>query len=78
MSDKAGRSRSACRSFAVPMNTKPATRSLSASFSAAVTQALGLAANERIAGFIYIGTDSAPQDDRERPVMADIVTRWQP
>jgi nitroreductase len=48
------------------------------SFSATVAQALGLAANERVAGFVYIGTDSAPQEDRERPVMADIVTRWQP
>ena len=48
------------------------------SFSPAVGKALGLAANERIAGFIYIGTNSAPQDDRERPVLADIVTRWQP
>ena len=33
---------------------------------------------ERIAGFVYIGTDSAPQEDRERPALADIVTRWQP
>ena len=48
------------------------------SFSPTITKALGLAANERVAGFIYIGTDSAPQDDRERPKLADIVTRWQP
>ncbi|MFN3745678.1 MAG: nitroreductase [Hyphomicrobiaceae bacterium] len=48
------------------------------SFSKTVASALGLAANERVAGFIYIGTDSAPQEDRERPVLADIVTRWQP
>ena len=48
------------------------------SFSAAVTKALGLAANERVAGFVYIGTNSAPQEDRDRPALADIVTRWQP
>jgi nitroreductase len=47
------------------------------SFSETVSKALGLAANERVAGFVYIGTDSAPQEDRERPALADIVTRWQ-
>ncbi len=48
------------------------------SFSETISKALGLAANERIAGFVYIGTDSAPQEDRERPTLNDIVTRWQP
>lgn len=48
------------------------------SFSETISKALGLAANERIAGFVYIGTDSAPQEDRERPALTDIVTRWQP
>ncbi len=48
------------------------------SFSETISKALGLAANERIAGFVYIGTDSAPQEDRERPALNDIVTRWQP
>jgi nitroreductase len=47
------------------------------SFSDTVGKALGLAANERVAGFVYIGTDSAPQEDRERPALSDIVTRWQ-
>ncbi len=47
------------------------------SFSNTINNALGLAANERVAGFVYIGTDSAPQEDRERPTLADIVTRWQ-
>jgi nitroreductase len=47
------------------------------SFSNTINKALGLAANERVAGFVYIGTDSAPQEDRERPALADIVTRWQ-
>ncbi len=48
------------------------------SFSETISKALGLSANERIAGFVYIGTDSAPQEDRERPALNDIVTRWQP
>jgi hypothetical protein len=36
-----------------------------------------LANNERVAGFIYIGTARAPQPDRERPELEAIVTRWQ-
>lgn len=47
------------------------------SFSKGVGQALGLAANERVAGFVYIGTEAEKQPDRERPVMAQIVSRWQ-
>ncbi len=37
---------------------------------------LGLAANERMAGFVYIGTAMERQPDRERPALATIVTRW--
>ena len=37
---------------------------------------LKLAANERIAGFIYIGTATEQQPDRDRPQLANIVTRW--
>ena len=48
------------------------------SFNAAIGKSLGLADNERVAGFVYIGTDTAPQDDRERPALADIVTHWRP
>ena len=48
------------------------------SFNPSVAKALGLAANERIAGFVYIGTETERQPDRERPALADIVTRWQP
>ena len=47
------------------------------SFSKGVSEALGLAANERVAGFVYIGTEAEKQPDRERPVMAEIVSRWQ-
>ncbi|MGE0700621.1 MAG: nitroreductase family protein, partial [Hyphomicrobiaceae bacterium] len=46
-------------------------------FSKGVAAALGLAANERIAGFVYIGTETEKQPDRERPVMSRIVDRWQ-
>ena len=46
------------------------------SYSPGVRQALGLAENERVAGFIYIGTESEKQADRERPALSDIVTRW--
>lgn len=46
------------------------------SYSPAVRAALGLAGNERIAGFVYIGTPTERQPDRERPALADIVTRW--
>ena len=46
------------------------------SYSPAVRAGLGLAANERMAGFVYIGTAKERQPDRERPQLAKIVTRW--
>ncbi len=46
------------------------------SYSPAVRAALGLAANERVAGFVYIGTAKEGQPDRDRPQLARIVTRW--
>ena len=36
--------------------------------------ALGLAAHERIAGFVHIGRAASPPQDRPRPALADIVT----
>ncbi len=42
-----------------------------------VLERLGLAAHERIAGFVHLGTASGPRDERPRPVMADIVTHFQ-
>ncbi len=45
-------------------------------YNARVGAALGLADNERIAGFIYIGTAAARPEERERPALSDIVTRW--
>jgi nitroreductase len=46
------------------------------SYSESVRRALGLAGNERVAGFIYIGTAKEQQPDRDRPQLANIVTRW--
>ena len=45
-------------------------------YSAAVNAALKLAPGERTAGFVYIGTASQQQPDRDRPALAQIVTRW--
>jgi hypothetical protein len=41
-----------------------------------VSAGLGLAAHERMAGFVYIGTAKERQPDRDRPDLARIVTRW--
>lgn len=47
-------------------------------YSPFVRNGLGLAENERIVGFIHIGTPKEKPEERERPNIADIVTRWQP
>ena len=41
-----------------------------------VLDALGLQANERIAGFVHIGRAPAPTEDRPRPPLAEIATRF--
>ena len=46
------------------------------SYSPAVRAALRLATNERMAGFVYIGTAKETQSDRDRPQLARIVSRW--
>ncbi|CAN1725096.1 putative NAD(P)H nitroreductase [Hyphomicrobium sp. 1Nfss2.1] len=45
-------------------------------YNQTIGAALGLADNERIAGFIYVGTPVDRPEERERPALADIVTRW--
>jgi nitroreductase len=45
-------------------------------YNARIRAALGLADNERIAGFIYIGTPAERPEERERPDLAAIVSRW--
>jgi nitroreductase len=47
-------------------------------YSQKVRTALGLAANERVAGFVYIGTAKEKPDERERPALADVVAAWKP
>src|SRR5437588_921904 len=41
-----------------------------------VLNALGLAPNEKIAGFVHIGRPANPPEDRPRPPLSDIVTRF--
>jgi len=41
-----------------------------------VLTGLGLGTNEQIAGFIHIGKSSAPKEDRPRPALSEIVTRF--
>ena len=41
-----------------------------------VLDALGLAPNERIAGFVHIGRPTKPPEDRPRPPLNEIVTRY--
>jgi nitroreductase len=41
-----------------------------------VLDALGLAPNERIVGFVHIGRPAQPPIDRPRPPLAEIVTRF--
>lgn len=43
-----------------------------------VQRLLGLSADERIAGFIHIGTAKAPPRERERPDPAGLLQDWRP
>jgi len=45
-------------------------------YNADVLARLGLGAHEKIAGFVHIGRCDAPREDRVRPALADIVTRF--
>lgn len=45
-------------------------------YDRAVLDAFGLAAGERIAGFVHIGKPAKPPEDRERPKLDAIVTRY--
>jgi nitroreductase len=45
-------------------------------FDRDVLDGVGLRADEKLAGFIHIGTASKPSEDRPRPALADIVTRF--
>jgi nitroreductase len=45
-------------------------------FDRDVLDGLGLKADEKLAGFIHIGTPTKPNEDRPRPALSDIVTRF--
>lgn len=47
-------------------------------YSPGFRTALGLAQEDRIAGFVYIGTMTEKPEERERPDLARIVTHWRP
>ena len=44
----------------------------------AVKARLGLDARDHVAGFLYIGTAALQPEERDRPALAGIVTRWSP
>lgn len=46
------------------------------SYDRAVLDAFGLAAGERIAGFVHLGTAQARPTDRERPALSAIVSHY--
>lgn len=46
-------------------------------FDPVAQQMLGARGGERFIGFIHIGTPTMKPEDRERPALADVVTRWQ-
>jgi nitroreductase len=45
-------------------------------YDRAVLDALGLSAQERLAGYVHIGTPMRPPEDRERPKLESIVTHY--
>ncbi len=45
-------------------------------YDRAVLARLGLAENERIAGFVHIGKPAKPPEERDRPALDSIVTRY--
>ena len=45
-------------------------------YDRSVLDALGLAPHEKIAGFVHIGRPAHAPEDRPRPALADIVTRF--
>ncbi|MEW6092119.1 nitroreductase [Parvibaculum sp.] len=47
-------------------------------FDPQVNALLGLKENEKVAGFIYLGSESVAKDERPRPVLADITSEWRP
>jgi nitroreductase len=46
------------------------------SYDRDVLDGFGLKSSEKLAGLIYIGTPTRPSEDRSRPALSDIVTRF--
>jgi nitroreductase len=46
-------------------------------FSEGVNHVLGLEGEERIAGYVYLGTPSADPQERARPDSAPLITQWE-
>jgi len=49
-----------------------------AAYDREVAGLLGLAANERVIGFIHLGTPQIEVPDRERPALAGLLSTWTP
>ena len=49
-----------------------------AAYDADVAALLRLAGNERVIGFVHIGTSQIEVPDRERPTVAEVVSAWTP
>ena len=47
------------------------------SYDRRVLEGLGLAPHEKIAGFVHLGSSSATPQERERPVLSSITSRFQ-
>ncbi len=47
-------------------------------FDGEVNAALGLGENEKVAGYLYFGSESVPKDERPRPELSDITSEWTP
>lgn len=43
-----------------------------------VAAGLGLGEDERVAGFVYIGTPKEPPEERKRAALEDVVSEWSP
>lgn len=46
-------------------------------FDSAIDAALGLADNERVAGYLYFGSASETPPERQRPNLSDVLSDWQ-
>lgn len=47
-------------------------------FDADVSRELGLGENEKIAGYLYFGSESVAKDERPRPELSEITSEWRP